>query len=494
MDLEPGQLLGAIFSGSADGIVVVDTDGTIVLANEAIFDLFGYRPIELVGAPLDTLLPLDRRAAHGAHVARFFANPTPRSMGVGLELSGRRRDGDEFPVDISLAPVETRAGRFVAAFVRDSTERHRTLARFRAVNDVSHQLLGGATVADVLPTVARLARELSRAAVAWIMLPVSAGSLDVVAAEGQGAASLLGVRFDRTTSAAGEVLRTGRPDVIDDATSAPVVPSEIRALDLGPRFYVPLLQADRAMGVLAVGRAKDAAPFESLDIAVGELFAGAIAAALELGAARRELERLKVVGEDERIARALHDTVIQQLFAVGMSLQAVRPAIAGAPGDRVDQAIDRIDDVIKEIRNTIFQLPERETDSPGLRDILFTLTNQFSTELGFTPRVAFDGPIETAITGELREHTIAVCTEALSNAARHAGASRIDLVVAVQDGELILTIADDGVGCPTTASAGNGLRNLRERAALARGEFSVTSRDPRGTVVEWRAPLADARA
>src|ERR1019366_2077231 len=114
---EPGQFLGAIFSASPDAIVVIDHSGTIVLTSPAVTDLFGYYPEELVGESIEILIPTENQDRHRGHLLRFFEAPRARHMGAGLELAGRHRDGAEFPVDVSLAPVELRGSRFAAAFV-----------------------------------------------------------------------------------------------------------------------------------------------------------------------------------------------------------------------------------------------------------------------------------------------------------------------------------------------------------------------------------------
>lgn len=159
---EPGQLLGAIFSASPDAIIVIDQKGTIVLSNPAVTTLFGYYPEELVGASVSTLVPLDRRELHDAHIEEFFAAPHPRRMGAGLDLVGRRRDGSSFPVDVSLTPVDLRAHRFAAAFIRDASQRERDISRLHAVNEITQMLLGGARPEEIYPKIAASGRLLSR--------------------------------------------------------------------------------------------------------------------------------------------------------------------------------------------------------------------------------------------------------------------------------------------------------------------------------------------
>lgn len=120
-----GNLIRAIFSASPDAVVVVDSEGVIILSSPAVDRLFGYFPEELVGEPIGLLIPYDRREGHASHVENFFASPRARLMGIGLELTGLHRDGKTFAVDVSLTPVEVRGTQYVAAFVRDARERQR---------------------------------------------------------------------------------------------------------------------------------------------------------------------------------------------------------------------------------------------------------------------------------------------------------------------------------------------------------------------------------
>jgi signal transduction histidine kinase len=145
------------------------------------------------------------------------------------------------------------------------------------------------------------------------------------------------------------------------------------------------------------------------------------ASAIENGEVRAEVERLGLASEHERIAFDLHDTVIQHLFAIGMSLQAARSTISGRGVERVDAAVKSLDGVIREIRNTIFRLPARSDDAQGLREEILRVIDKNSDELSFTPRVALRGPVDTSVPDLVTGHLLLqVVTESLSNIARHA--------------------------------------------------------------------------
>ena len=204
----------------------------------------------------------------------------------------------------------------------------------------------------------------------------------------------------------------------------------------------------------------------------------------QLQAARQELS---VLEDRERIARDLHDTVIQRLFAAGMSLQAAtaqaEPTVAG----RVNAVIDELDETIRDIRQAIFRLTAHTLDRTSLRRQLMTVVEQEEEVLGLAPEVRFHGPVES-VPDELGEHLLAVLREALSNVGRHARASRVLVDLEVGD-ELTLTVDDDGVGVDPDAVPGGGTANLRERAEVVNGSIEVAPNRPRGTRLRWAAPI-----
>jgi signal transduction histidine kinase len=228
--------------------------------------------------------------------------------------------------------------------------------------------------------------------------------------------------------------------------------------------------------------------FNRSDTALVEVFANAAVVALTLGEDRLELEQLQVTAEHERIGRDLHDTVIQRLFALGMSLQSIERLTSGPVAERIEQAVDGLDDVIRDIRETIFRLERPTVAQSGLRAAVDGVVSAASEQLGFSPRVGFQGPVDAATSAQVAQHVIAVLTEALSNIARHARASAAEVVIVAEEGTLLVSVADNGIGPPLGRSAGNGLRNMAERARSLSGSVSITARQPSGTLLEWRVP------
>ncbi|MGO9149702.1 MAG: PAS domain S-box protein [Acidimicrobiales bacterium] len=486
---DTADVLATLLQSSPDAVVAVNADGLIVLASEAIRTLFGFDPDEVVGLPIETLVPEEARAMHERHRRKFSENGQARSMGLGLELTGRRRDGSVFPIDVSLAPFSTGGEQFTGAFVRDATDRRRQEARLHAINEITQRLLAGEPTATTLELVACRARGLVDASLGWVVVPSGKEDLVVSASDGEGAESIIGLEISSDGSIAKQAMTEGESIIVDDLSTEMTVPGEMKALGLGPGLFCPLGVEGRILGALVVARPRGAPSFSANDTALVEVFANAAMVALTLGEARVELEQLHATAERERIGRDLHDTVIQQLFALGMGLQSIERLTSGPVAGRIDRVVDGLDEVIREIRETIFLLERPAMADWGLRSAVTAVVAAAAEHLGFTPRVGFQGPVDSVTSELLEPNVIAVLTEVLSNVARHAAASSVEVVIAAEDNMLLVSVADDGVGPPRGRTAGNGLRNIAERARALSGSVSITARSPSGTLVEWCVPI-----
>jgi PAS domain S-box-containing protein len=331
------HLRASAVDAAPDGIIVVDDHGVITVVNPMAGRLFGYSEEELLGEPIEVLLPEALRQGHVAYRQEYTAHPRTRAMGSGLDLRGRRKSGDDFPVEIALSPVHLGEQLFVIAIVRDVTERR--------------------------------------------------------------------------------------------------------------------------------------------------------AAATELMHAH---EQLALVDDRERIARDLHDTVIQRLFAVGLSLQGALGGVSEPKTtERLLTAIDEIDGTIRDIRTSIFSLHARRMPTAGVRDDVLATAREAGRALGFEPRVVFNGPVDSATSDVVREQLVPTVREALSNVVKHASASHVSVTITASDDELIVEIVDDGVGLPASGiHGGRGIGNMTERAKALGGRCELRPHAPVGSVFEWRVPLA----
>ncbi|HET7690682.1 MAG TPA: GAF domain-containing protein [Nocardioidaceae bacterium] len=217
-------------------------------------------------------------------------------------------------------------------------------------------------------------------------------------------------------------------------------------------------------------------------------FADQAGLALDRAQATEVHAQLAIVSERDRIARDLHDIVIQRLFSTGMRLQGL--VDASTPPQlttAIDNAVDDLDLTIKEIRSTIFALQGRAGGS--LRADVRALVKEYVPILGHTPTVRTLGPVDSAVPDELKSHVLAVAREAISNVARHALADHAEVELQVRERELVLQVTDDGVGLVDKAHE-SGIANARRRAAALGGTVEVRPHEPRGTSFVWRVPLA----
>jgi two-component system, NarL family, sensor histidine kinase DevS len=268
-------------------------------------------------------------------------------------------------------------------------------------------------------------------------------------------------------------LPTGDPvDVVLGSVTATVVPLRARLDDGG--MLVALFRPDEQ-------RLRD---LDDRELLIS--FADHAALALDRAMAVDDREKLAVLSDRERIARDLHDVVIQRLFAVGMQLQAASLRGGDDIRDRLASAVHDIDGTIRDVRATIFELQTQGSDT--LRGDLQALARDYVPVLGFAPTVRTSGPVDTVVPEVLREQLLPVLREALSNVARHAHATRVEVEVGVALGDLTLVVIDDGIGI-TPHARESGLRNARERAHALGGELTLSDGDPRGLVLRWRVPL-----
>jgi PAS domain S-box-containing protein len=315
-----------------DGVIIVDPDGEIVYANRSMRRLAGSK--DLVGSPVDELVPSALRAGHALLREGYQEAPVARPMGAGLELLLERRDGSTLPVEVSLSPLAGRS--YVICTVRDISERLENQARLSAAN-----------------------------------------------------------------------------------------------------------------------------------------------------------EQLALVDERERIGRDLHDVVLQHLYGMGLSVQAVAAGCNTDTRARLESIIDDVDRIISEVRTIVFTLGTA-SNSGALGQELADVVAQASRVLGFTPSLRLDGPVDSVLSPEVRTEMVASMREALGNVARHAQASQATVVVALADGHVVMTVSDNGVGPPTDDSllqGGHGLHNLRQRAEAFEGGCELLTRPEGGAELCWRVPF-----
>ncbi|MDN3247359.1 GAF domain-containing protein [Streptomyces sp. ZSW22] len=360
---------------------------------------------------------------------------------------------------------------------------------------VTTALLSGGDMDEALQVVAEQARRLSGARAGIVLLPADGGGLEIVAVAAQHSTNALGTVIPPDNGIVAELLE-GRPMFVDDAATDPRM-DDGPVRGYGPVMLLPLCRDGRVLGGLVMPRARGARPYTRTERALGDRFASQAALALMMADAQRDRERLAVYEDRDRIARDLHDLVIQRLFATGMMLEsAQRRELPPEVRDGVGGAVDELDVTIQEIRSAIFALRQPDEAPEGLRTRVLREIAMAAVPLGFTPSHRFTGPVDTAVGDLTGKNLIAALRETLSNAFRHAGATRIevmvDATVTLPDGRpgVRLTVADDGIGIPEGGRR-SGLRNLERRAETVGGTSRVgpgIGRDGSGTAVLWEAP------
>jgi signal transduction histidine kinase len=268
--------------------------------------------------------------------------------------------------------------------------------------------------------------------------------------------------------------------------------SDRRLRGFGPAVGVPLRSGDEVVGVIVALRVNGREQFRPDELPLLASFADQASIVLELAAKQRAQRQLDIYSDRDRIARDLHDHVIQRLFAAGMNLQGTllrsrEPDVQ----ERLQHTVDQLDQTVKEIRTSIFDLHTPPTEAPrSLRRRLLDIIAEVSDAASVLPSVRISGPIDTVVPIELGHHAEAVVREAVSNAVRHANAA--ELVIAIDAKEsLTIEVTDDGVGIPAGVTH-SGLANLAERARRNGGTCQVAPGKDGGTQLLWTVPLSSA--
>jgi len=407
-----------------------------------------------------------------------------------------KRGGDDFTEDDEAVLVALGAAAGVAIENARLYEAARRQQRWMQANaEVATSLLSGADPDEVLAVVTRQVRELSNADLVVLALPEQdTRRLTIRFADGDGADSARGLVLPADRSLSGYVLRSGEPLAVEDFAGNERTAEVVREPmgHIGPAVLFPLGAAGDVRGVLTVGRRRGGMPFPEATAEVIGSFAVQAGIALELAARRSDAERLSLYEDRDRIARDLHDLVIQRLYATGMSLEGTVPMITRPEtATRVKRAVDAMDETIKDIRLTIFALQSRGRDSQlNLREAIVGVVEEMTAPAGFAPSLRLGAKLNDRVRPEIAEDMLTALREALSNAARHAQASRIDVSVDIDaEGFLTMRVTDNGVGIPPDGRR-SGLRNLRQRAEKLGGELRLgpADADGGGTELVWRVP------
>src|SRR5215213_4973753 len=492
-----GARYGALGVLGRDGVITeFITTGVSDTERAAI----GHIPVGrgILGVLIDNARPLRLHdIAEDPRSVGFPANHPPMRSFLGAPVTARgqvygnlymteKRDGADFDTDDERALIllATQAGVAIenAYLYEQAQDRAR---RLEAVRAITTSILAGTDTGELLSLVVGQARELVGADLATLALPAGTDRLVIELAD-----ELQGTTFPASGSVTGEVLRTGKAVALADASADDRTAQPIVRAGVGPALFIPLAVRGHTLGSLTVANVSGGPPLREAAVQLVETFAEQAAVALEYARLQRELQRLAVLEDRERIAKELHDGAIQALFAVGMGLQGS----AMLAGDqqlrrRIENAVEELDRVIRDLRNYIFGLRPGILADRQLDQALQNLVEEFGQRTGVIAVAEVDPAAAAELTGRAAD-VVQLAREALSNVSRHAGAATCRVSLYRDEDGGVLEVDDDGRGFDPAgvSGAGQGLRNLRERAKGLGGRAEIDSAPGQGTKVRVTIP------
>lgn len=442
--------------------------------------------------------PVPMRAAelseHPASVGFPPGHPPMHSfLGVPVVVRGEvygnlylteKRDGAFTADDEALVSALAGAAGIAVDNARRFAEEQERQRWVAAVADVRAALLGGGAPEEVLQLITEQVRVLTGSDAAFLLGPLDDGVRWASQAQSTtGMDDITGVPLTADTSPVVAALTRSGPHVFTLDLSELDWEGPVSEIDWGPVLATPLSTGPGDGTVLVAARYRGAQPYDPGLAGPVSSFADQTALVLDVAARQRVARELAIYADRDRIARDLHDVVIQRLFAAGLTLQSLVSRVPD-PGDRdrLARVLDQLDGTVRDIRTTIFDL-HTPVDAGLRRRLLDVLTE---TAGGMRTSLRTDGPVDTRVTGALAGDVLAVVREAASNAARHSRGTSVEVTVGVDD-DVVVEVVDDGVGVPPGVTR-SGLRNLAERAAGHGGALEVLCGGAGGTRLRWRVP------
>jgi signal transduction histidine kinase len=420
--------------------------------------------------PMDAFLGVPIRVRHEVFGNLYLTNPR----------NGTFTAEDE---ELVTALAATAGIAIDNARLFDETRRRQSWSA--ALAEVTSALLSGNSD-DVLGLIAdRLATAVEADLVCVVVRGGEPGTLRVDTARGSDAEAVRGRVYPAEGTLVGRALASGQITSTDLQVRAETFEWQP---GLGPTIAIPVMVVGEAIGALAIARATGGRRFGEAELSMAAEFASQTGLAIEIARARADRQSLELAEDRSRIARDLHDHVIQRLFGSGLALQSIAARNPSAAPE-LEAQVEAIDAAIAEIRTAVFALSRRRPGPATLRHRLLDVVSEFSGSLPSVPRVTFSGPVDLLIRGELGDDLVAAVREGLANVLRHADAGRVEVDVATVDGVASVEIVDDGVGIDPGVRRRSGTANLAARASAHGGSYLLEPAAGGGTRMRWTASL-----
>lgn len=504
--LENQARLAGILEIATDAIICIDEDQRIILFNKGAENIFGYSRAEAIGQSLDLLLPKRFAHSHRDLVREFSkSGATARLMGERQEIYGRRKDGQEFPAEASIAKLEADSARVLTVVLRDITdrkqaelEREHLIVSLKSLSEAAQAISAELALEQVLQKIADAARSLIKARYAALGLHDGQGHLSQFVTSGLSPSQQAKIKpLPRGRGLLGLLLHQGKSVLISGVTDHPI------AVGFPPHhpvmqnlLGVPIHAKEKLIGALYLADKEDGSEFSETDRQLIEMLALHAAVAIENARLYEQTELLAVLEERERFAQDLHDGIIQSIYAVGLSMDGVKSSVLATDpfiGRQLDLCLQSLAKVIDDIRRYIFDLRPQALQQKGLKARLESLVQELKVRLRLPIEAEINAGVDDCLNEWQANHVFHICHEALSNAVRHARADHIAVGLTLESDTVTLRVEDDGTGFnppPEIKPGHRGLANIQARAAQLGAQLSIHSAPDQGTHITLNLPCS----
>jgi len=489
--------LAAILNIANEAIISVDERQEIIFFNQGAERIFGYSAQEVMGQPLNILLPPKFVHRHQNHIHTFaHAETTTRLMGERQEIFGRRKNGEDFPAEASISRVERNGQQVFTAILRDITERkqieaerEKLITELRALSEGARAITAELSLEQVLQKITHTAQALVNARYAALGILDNQRHLSRFITTGITPTEYAKIGpLPVGRGLLGFLLHRGQSILVNDIAQHP---ASVGFPEHHPIMHkllgVPIYSKGDLIGALYLTDKQDGADFSQTDLQLVEMLALQAAIAIENARLYEQTERLAILEERERFARDLHDGIIQSIYAVGLALDQVKldiPTTDTAAMAQIDVSLKSLASVIQDIRNYIFDLRPHALKYQGLKARMEGLIKELrvNTLLPIQTEIAED--IDNCLSDIQASHVFHICHEALANTARHAKATQIVVRLVKEDGLIKLEVEDNGIGFefdPQINPGHRGLANIQSRAAQIDATLQIKTAPNQGT-------------